>query len=166
MTPVVTLLPVAALEPLHDPLAVHDDGLLVTDQVSADAVPVFMFVGLAEIVTTGTATAVTVALAGTLLPITFVHVSVYIVVPAVAIVPVFADPATDCPPLHDPLAVHEVGLFVADHEIVELPPVPMLVGLAEIVTTGEADGPPPPATLATTAVLAEPVPPEFVHDKL
>lgn len=63
-------------------------------------------------------------------------------------------------PLHEPLAVHEVGLLVALHAIVDVLPVPTDVGLAEMLTTGFVAGL-PDETL--TDVLAVSLPPAFVH---
>jgi hypothetical protein len=77
------------------------------------------------------------------------------------IVPVLAVPLLDFVPDQPPPAEHEVGLFVADHEIVELPPVEIADGLAEIVTTGTGG-------MDTTSGIFEavPVPPAFEQLRL
>ena len=56
----VVWLPLAALEPLQEPPAVQELGLLVADQVIVELLPVFIEVGLTEIVMTGIAMTVTV----------------------------------------------------------------------------------------------------------
>jgi hypothetical protein len=60
MVPVVTE-PEAALEPLHEPLAVQAVGEPVALQVMVELAPVLILVGLTEIDTTGTAITVRVA---------------------------------------------------------------------------------------------------------
>lgn len=60
IVPVVTV-PEAALEPDHEPLAVHELGLLVALQVIVELEPVLIDAGLTEILTTGTAITVSVA---------------------------------------------------------------------------------------------------------
>lgn len=83
--------------------------------------------------------------------------------PADVIVPVLVEPLALFDPLQLPLAVHEVGLLVADHVNVLLEPVPMLVGLADIETTGGFVAPP---VDTDTLVVAVPVPPAFVQDSV
>jgi hypothetical protein len=67
-------------------------------------------------------------------------------------------------PLQLPLAVQAVGEFVADQLIVELLPVPIDVGDAEIVTTGAMT--PPTPELTDTLVVALFEPPAFVQDNV
>ena len=49
------------MEPLHEPPAVHEDGLLETLQEIVALLPVVIELGLTEIVTTGIAITVSVA---------------------------------------------------------------------------------------------------------
>ena len=59
--------------------------------------------------------------------------------PAVFIAPVVCVPLVVLLlPLHEPPAVHDDGLLVADHDIVALLPVLILVGDTEMFTTGIA----------------------------
>ena len=74
--------------------------------------------------------------------------------------PVEAVPLLAFVPLHLPLAVQLVGLLVADHVRFELPPVPVVVGLADIETTGGLTTVP---LVAVTLVVALPVPPALVQ---
>ncbi len=52
------------------------------------------------------------------------------------IVPVLCEPDALFAPLHAPVAVQLVGLFVADHDKVEDDPVPIEGGEADIDTAG------------------------------
>jgi hypothetical protein len=71
-----------------------------------------------------------------LLPALLLQDKLYVFVPAVFITPVLVLPLALLFPLQLPLAVHDVGLLVALQLIVELLPVPIVVGLTPIVTTG------------------------------
>jgi hypothetical protein len=59
-------------------------------------------------------------------------------------------------PLQSPLAVHELGLLVADHVKFELPPVVVDIGLALIVTTGTGG-----MVTVRATLFVKPVPPAF-----
>lgn len=165
--PAVLIVPVVAVplepfEPLHEPPAVHDEGLLVAFQLIVLLLPVLIDEGLTEMLTTGTAMMVNVS-DDDPVPTAFVQLSVYVLVPALLMTPVLALPLADLDPLQLPLAVHDVGLLVALHEIVALLPVPIDAGLTLIVTTGLADGP-PEDTL--TVVVALSLPPALEQDKV
>lgn len=154
--------PLAALLPLHEPPAVQDDGLLVTLQLIVAVPPVVMLAGATEILTTGIAITVTVADADPE-PAALLQLRVYVRVPAVAIAPVLWDPLALLLPLHALLAVHDEGLLVALQLIVELLPVPMLVGLALIETTGGLEDVP---LVAVTLVVALSLPPALLHSNV
>jgi hypothetical protein len=156
----VVWLPLAALVPVHEPPAVQELGLFVTDHVIVALLPVFIEAGLTEIVTTGTAITVSVAEADPL-PALFVQLRAYTKLPAVASTPVLALPLPLLLPDQALLAVHEVGLLVADQVIVELLPVPIDAGLTEIETTGATT--PPPLAETPTVVVALPLPPALLQ---
>jgi len=81
----------------------------------------------------------------------------------VLITPVLVLPLAFWVPLQLPLAVHDVGLLVADQLIVALLPVPIEVGLTLMVTTGAAVG---PEVLTVRVALADPLPPALLQDRL
>jgi hypothetical protein len=64
-------------------------------------------------------------------------------------------------PVQSPLAVHDVGLFVELQVKVALPPTVVEIGLIDTFTVG-ADG----NVTLTLMLLAKPVPPALVHDRL
>lgn len=76
-------------------------------------------------------------------------------------VPVFWLPLADLAPTQSPEAVQEVGLLVALQVRVELPPVVIEIGLAASDTTGAAG-----IVTCTAMLLAKPVPPALVQDRL
>ena len=84
-------------------------------------------------------------------PPAFVQLSEYTYEPTEFIAPLLWEPDDAFVPLHEPPAVHELGLLVALQEIVEELPVLIDVGLTEILTTGiamtvsDADPDPEPA---------------------
>ena len=99
---------------------------MVTVQPSAIGVPgVTGPIGLLDKNTTGTsggnglASTVVVAV---LVPLTFLHVKVYVYVLADVSGPVLSGPEVDCAPPQSPLAVQEVGLLVTLQVRVELSP--------------------------------------------
>lgn len=156
--------PAAFLLPLQYefPLAVHDVGLPVVLQVTVALEPVVILDGLTEIFTVGTADTVNVAVFDPL-PAALEHVKVYVKLPAVFLTPVLVEPfalgfVTQVPA--DPLAEHDVGLFVALHVIVALLPVPMELGEIDIDTTG-GDVAFPDVTFRLADAL--PVPPAFMQ---
>ena len=63
-------------------------------------------------------------------------------------------------PVHDPEAVQDVGLLVADQDKVEDPPTVVDIGLAVILTTGGGG-----KLTVKGMLLTVVVPPELVHDK-
>lgn len=84
-------------------------------------------------------------------------------VPAVFLTPVLVEPLalgllTHVPAV--PLALQDVGLFVALQVIVELPPVPIDAGETEIDTTGGEVAPPDVTLTLADALL---VPPALTH---
>ena len=62
----------------------------------------------------------------------------YVYDPAVVMAPVVWLPLAAFDPLHDPPAEQELGLFVADHAMVAVPPVVIELGVKDILTTGTA----------------------------
>lgn len=163
IAPVVKGPPLAALLPLQLPPAVQVVGLLVALQLMLELLPAVIEVGLTEMLTTGIA--MTVRLADFVsLPALLLHTSVKVFVPAVAWTPVLVLPLELLAPLQEPLAVHEVGLLVALQLIVDWLPVPILVGLTEMVTTGATTGVPPEVTSTLAELLL--LPPALLHDRL
>lgn len=159
------VVPLAAFVPVQLPLAVQEVGVLVALQVTVAVAlaPAVIVTGFTEIVTLGTATTVRVT---DLLPdpALLLQLKVYVNVPAVFMAPVDCVPLAPLLPLQPvPLAVQEVGLLVALQLMVELLPVPIDVGDADIVTTGGEVVVP---ELTLTLVLAEPVPPAFEQLRL
>jgi hypothetical protein len=122
--------------------------------------PAVIEAGDTEIVTTGIAMTVSVVDLISL-PAVLLHVRVYVKVPAVFIAPVLVVPLVPFAPVHEPEAVQDVGLLVADQLIVAALPVPMLVGFTAIVITGAMTAAPPAAT--DTLVDPTPLPPAFVQ---
>jgi len=151
------------LVPDQLPPAVHELGVPVADHVIVELPPVVRLAGDAEIVTTGTAITVT-EVDFVSEPALLLQLSVYVYVPAVLMTPVLVLPLPALEPDQLPLAVQAVGLFVADQLIVELPPVPILVGDAEIVITGGETGATP--ELTDTEVVALLLPPAFEQAKV
>jgi len=76
-------------------------------------------------------------------------------------VPVLWVPLAALVPLQLPLAVHDVGLLVADQVILALLPAVMEIGLRASVTTGTGG-----SDTTRVTLLLYPVPPALVHDKL
>ena len=77
--------------------------------------------------------------------------------------PVLSGPLLPFVPLQSPLALHEVGLLVADHVSVDESPTNTEVGLAANVTTGRAAVPVPVDDVAPTLTVANPVPVLFLQ---
>jgi hypothetical protein len=106
----------------------------VEDQVSVEFPPLVIVCGLAEIVTVGAGGGVTVTVTDcAALPPAPVHVSVK--VPVLVKIPVVCVPLVALTPVHAPEAV-QVAASVDDHVSVELAPLAMICGFAEIVTVG------------------------------
>lgn len=163
IAPVDAVPPVGVLAPVQLPLAVQEEGLFVVDHVMVELPPVVNVLGLKLIFTPGSAITVTVADPEPL-PALLEQLKLYVYVPAVDIVPVPVLPLPPLDPVQLPLAVQDVGLFVAAQLIVELEPTPILVGVVDIVTTGADTGVPPDVT--AIVVVAVPVPPPFVQDRV
>jgi hypothetical protein len=130
-------------------------GLLVALQVIVALLPVLIDAGLTEIVTTGIAITVRLAELDPE-PAELLQLKLYVNVPAEFIGPVLVLPLPALAPLQLPLAVQDVGLLVALHEIVELLPVPIGEGATEMVTTGATAPPPPLLTPTVVVALSEP----------
>ncbi len=154
--------PLTALLPLHPvPPAVQEVGFFPVVHVTVVLLPAVIVLGETDTETVGFA--MTVMLTDLEPePALLLHERVKVYVPAVVITPVLCEPFADFAPVHDalPLAVQLVGLFVADQVRVELLPVPILLGLADIETTGGLAAVP---LVAVTPVVALPVPPAFVQ---
>lgn len=159
ITPVDWDPPVRPLLPVHPPDAVHDVAPFPTDHVIVADDPVVIEAGDTDTDTVGFAITVREADADEA-PALLLHASVYVYNPAVVTIPLFCDPDALFAPPQLPLAVHDVGLLVADQLIVVLPPVPMVVGLRLIATTGLLTTTP---LLTLTDVVAEPDPPALLH---
>jgi len=132
--------PLVALVPVQPPVAVHDVAL-VEDHVSLELPPAVMPVGLADRLTVGVGVAaatVTVVLTTEDVPAAPLQDSEYdvVVVGATETLPVVA-----LAPVQPPVAVQAVAL-VDDQVRVTLPPLVMLVELADSDAVGAALVPP------------------------
>jgi hypothetical protein len=130
---VTVAVPLAALVPLHPPLAVHDVAF-VLDHVRVDDCPSVIDVGFNDIVIVGAGVAIVRVAVPLPVPPAPVQLKAYCEEPAAPGVTV-AVPLVAFVPLHAPLAVHDVA-FVLDHVSVEDWPSAIDVGLSETVTVG------------------------------
>jgi len=134
--------PGVAFAPDQAPEAVQDVAL-VELQESVEELAEIIELGLAAIVTVGSAEeAVTVTVADWLVePPAPVQVSEYVAV--VVRLPVLCEPEVACVPDQAPEAVHEVALVEVQLRV-EVPPEIIEIGLADIVTVGAGVGDPAP----------------------
>ena len=124
--------PLSPLAPLQPPDAAQEVALLL-DQVSVEAVPAFTALGAALIATTGALLEIVMVADCVADPPAPVQVNSYSVVLVRA--PVDQVPLVGTLPCQPPEAVQAVAS--ADFQVrVELPPLPMVVGAAVIVTDG------------------------------
>jgi hypothetical protein len=148
----VLWLPLVDFAPANVPPEAVQDVALAELQVSVELPPLAIVVGFAVSVAVGTGATVTVAVAAVLVPPAPAQVNEY-VVEAVK-TPVLWLPLTAFAPANvPPVAVHEVAL-VELQVSVELPPLPIDVGLAVSVAVGMV----PIVTVAVTAALVPPAP--------
>jgi hypothetical protein len=151
------------LVPLQLPPPEHDVGLLPTFHDSVELPPAVILAGLRLIDMVGVASTFKVA-DPVAEPALLLQVSVYVWEPAADITPVLVLPLADLLPDHAPLAVHDVGLFATVQLIVELLPVPIVVGLTAIVILGLVAA----GVLLVTVIetLAESLPPALEQSRL
>ena len=124
--------PLSPLAPLQAPDAVQEVASLL-DQVSVEAVPAFTVLGAAPIVTTGALLEIVMVADCVADPPAPAQVNSYSVVLVRA--PVDQVPLVGTLPCQPPEAAQAVAS--ADFQVrVELPPLPMVVGAAVIVTDG------------------------------
>ncbi|MFZ1249016.1 MAG: hypothetical protein WAQ24_01700 [Candidatus Saccharimonadales bacterium] len=138
---VTTWFPLAAFAPDQSPLAVHEVGLLVTDHIIVILDPGTTGpTGLLLIFIWGTpggrVSTVSHPVAAALVPDAFLQISVKLYFLATDNFPVSVAPLAAFIPDQSPLAVHELGLLVASHRIVEESPAKIMFGVAAIFTTG------------------------------
>lgn len=148
--------PLGALGPDQAPDAVHEVALL-DDQVSVEAPPLLIVLGLAlKLTVAGVCPlTVTVAVCDALPPVPL-HVRVYTEV--VVSAPVDCEPVTCLTPDQAPEPVHDVAL-VDDQVSVELPPLDTALGPALSMTVGAAG-------LTETVADCVALPPAPVHESM